>query len=117
MLVSDTESAALAARLNIPLDEFLAQFTHQTSKGRSLTERASERGLDCVFLDRTTIPGRAVCGVYEDRPAQCKTWPFWPSVVRTPVTWERAKQVCPGMDKGNLHSLTQIRIQRDAVNI
>ena len=88
-----------------------------TSEGRSLKEKKSEKGLDCEFLDREKIPGKAVCGVYEDRPAQCRTWPFWPSVIKSKQTWERAKRVCPGIDKGKKYTLVQIRVQRDACEI
>jgi Fe-S-cluster containining protein len=117
VLVSDHEAQALARRMGIPVELFLERYTRQTSEGRSLTERRSEHGLDCIFLDREKIPGKAVCGVYEDRPAQCRTWPFWPSVIASRQTWERAKRVCPGMDQGTLHSVVQVRVARDAVRI
>lgn len=117
VLVSDDEARALADRLGQSVEEFLKAHTRMTREGRSLTERATEFGQDCVFLDRTKIPGRAVCGVYEDRPRQCRTWPFWPSVVKTRQTWERAKRVCPGMDSGARHGVVQIRVMRDAIRI
>jgi len=117
VLVSDKEVAALAERLDLPIETFLSRFTHKTSEGRSLIEKRTDRGLDCVFLDRDKIPGKAVCSVYEDRPAQCRTWPFWPSVVKSRQTWERAKKTCPGIDQGRKYDLVQIRIQRDAFKI
>jgi Fe-S-cluster containining protein len=117
VIVSDAEIAALAKRLNMSVQAFTDKYTHMTSEGRSLIEKASVGGRDCVFLDREKIPGKAVCGVYEDRPIQCRTWPFWPSVVRTKNTWERAKKTCPGIDKGQKHTLVQIRIARDSFDI
>jgi len=117
VLVSDAEAAALAKRLKLSIDDFLRQYTHKTSAGRSLKETKTDAGLDCIFLDRKKIPGKAICGVYEDRPMQCRTWPFWPSVVKSKATWERAKKVCPGIDKGPLHALVQIRVARDACEI
>lgn len=117
VLVDDAEAEALARRLGISAAEFVEKYTHNTSEGRSLTEKRSAGGLDCVFLDRESIPGKAVCGVYEDRPAQCRTWPFWPSVIKTRAAWERARRTCPGMDKGKLHTVVQIRIARDSFNI
>ena len=117
VIVSGAEVAALARRLKMTLQDFIDDHTHMTSEGRSLKEKRSPAGLDCTFLDREKIPGKAVCGVYEDRPAQCRTWPFWPSVVKSRATWERAKRICPGMDKGTKHGLVQIRIARDTVKI
>ena len=104
---------ALAKRLNLTPAAFRKQHTHILGEGRSLNETKTEHGFDCVFLDRTTIPGKAICGVYEDRPIQCRTWPFWPSVVNTRADWERAKKTCPGIDHGTLVPVTQIRIRRD----
>jgi uncharacterized protein len=111
--LSDSEAAALADRLRLPLDAFLRDFTRQTVFGRSLIEKTSSHGLDCVFLDRDSIPGKAVCGVYEDRPEQCRTWPFWPSVIASRRNWELAKRTCPGIDDGPLIPPDKIRIQRD----
>jgi uncharacterized protein len=117
VIVSDDEARALARRLKVPVKRFLDEFTLQTPEGRSLKEKPSAAGLDCVFLDRETIPGKAICGVYEDRPIQCRTWPFWPSVIRSRSSWERSKRTCPGMDKGKLHAPQQIRILRDSFDI
>src|ERR1043165_1278854 len=77
VLVTDAEIAALARRLGLPEAAFLERYTHKTREGRSLKEKRTEHGLDCIFLDREKVPGKAVCGVYEDRPTQCRTWPFW----------------------------------------
>jgi hypothetical protein len=126
VLVTEAEIGALAARLGVSPAEFVTRFTHMTTKGRSLNEVES-RGphpaiegdvrRDCVFLDRTGVPGRAVCGVYEDRPAQCRTWPFWPSVVRSREAWDRATRICPGMNRGTLVPVEQVRVLRDRVQI
>ncbi len=117
VLVSDAEAAALARRLGLCLSDFLRDYTHLSSEGRSLNEAPGDHGLDCVFLDRVSVPGKAVCGVYEDRPAQCRTWPFWPSAVKSRQAWERTRQVCPGMDHGQHYTPQQIRVVRDSFRI
>lgn len=117
VLVSDAEAAALAARLGLTLADFLDRYTHILSVGRSLTEKLTPQGHDCVFLDRDRVPGKAVCGVYEDRPAQCRTWPFWPTNLASLSAWERAGRTCPGIDRGTFVPVEQIRIQRDRVKI
>lgn len=121
ILVSDAEVDALARRANLTRDDFLRTHTHMTSKGRSLNEKPSPHGNDCIFLDREKIPGKAVCSVYEDRPMQCRTWPFWPSVVKSRHAWERAKYKnggpCPGLGTGTLYTPVQIRIQRESFRI
>ncbi len=115
--VSEEESAALAKRHGMTVAEFDKKYTHKVGGLRSLNEVEGEHGLDCVFLDRKTIPGKAVCGVYEDRPIQCKTWPFWTSNLSSQAAWEAAKKTCPGMDKGKLLPVEEVRIQRDTFKI
>lgn len=117
VLVSDAEALALSRRLGVGLEEFLARYTHMTPPGRSLTEKLSDRGHDCVFLERDGVSGRAVCVVYEDRPAQCRTWPFWKSLVSSRHAWERASRRCPGMGRGARYTPAQVRVLRDKVDI
>ena len=60
--------------------------------------------LDCLFLDGTR------CGVYEARPEQCRTWPFWPENLTDLRTWnEDVVSFCPGVGVGKLHTLEDIR--------
>lgn len=104
------EGRAMATELGISEDEFLDQYTHQTSIGRSLDEKKTPFGYDCVFLDREKIPGKAVCGLYNSRPSQCRTWPFWPGNLVSPQAWARASTRCPGMNRGTLHPVEVVQL-------
>lgn len=117
VLVNQEEIEGMATKLRMSVQDFIDEHTHMTPEGRSLREKKVGKGLDCVFLDRDKIPGKAVCGLYEARPRQCRTWPFWNSVIKSRATWERAKKVCPGIDHGKKHDLVQIRIARDVIDI
>ncbi len=112
VLFTPDEARALAQRLDLGEADFRAAYTHHTPLGPSLRERKTEHGHDCVFLDRDTIPGKAVCAVYEHRPAQCRTWPFWPDNLAHPKDWRRAMQTCPGLNQGHLYPPEHIRITR-----
>ncbi len=114
VLFSKGEGRALARRLGVTHAEFVRRYTQQTSKGRSLGEVETEHGLDCVFLDRTSVPGKAICGVYEDRPTQCRTFPWWPENLRDRRAWERAARRCEGIGRGPVVTLQQIRVDREA---
>lgn len=48
------------------------------------------------------------CSVYESRPLQCRTFPFWDSTLAGAEAWERAAQDCPGVGRGLLHSFDEI---------
>ena len=69
-------------------------------------------GRICRFFD--TKERR--CTVYEARPVQCRTWPFWPENVESPEDWEHVTQICPGSGKGRHYSadeiITSIRMTR-----
>jgi len=116
VLYTDDEAAALARRLGVSPEEFIRDYTKETLLGRSLKEKPSPAGLDCIFLDREKIPGKAVCGVYEDRPEQCRTWPFWKSIIQSRRHWDAASRGCPGINTGTLIPPEQIRILRGKVD-
>lgn len=104
----------MAAKVSLPVVEFERRYTRAIGGRRSLNERETPHGFDCIFLDRS-VAGRATCQLYEARPTQCRTWPFWPENLATPAAWNRAKKVtpCPGMDTGPIIPIDSIRIQRD----
>lgn len=73
----------------------------------SLTEKPDG---DCIFLKRED--GKAMCSIYPVRPLQCRTWPFWSEVVRTPDSWARVAKKCPGMNHGAHNDFVQIETTR-----
>ncbi|MCA9293039.1 MAG: YkgJ family cysteine cluster protein [Phycisphaerales bacterium] len=117
VLVTPREVDALAARLGMTTEAFVAQFTHMTPEGRSLIERetAPKSGqFDCVFLDRSADPSRGTCSVYMDRPTQCRTFPWWPDNLKDEAAWRRTAKCCEGIGRGAFVPISTIRIQRDA---
>jgi Fe-S-cluster containining protein len=99
--VNEEEIAALAATLGLGDAAFRERYTRRLRGGDiSLIERDN---LDCVFYDR-----KRVCTVYAHRPRQCRTWPFWRSLMHSPETWAEEAKNCPGLDFGPLHSTEEI---------
>jgi len=95
--VSDAEIAALAQRLDLPEAEFQRDYTRMVRGGAiSLVEK---KNTDCIFFDK-----ERGCTVYEDRPRQCRTWPFWRYNVYSPGHWKREAKRCPGMNSGQLYT-------------
>ena len=114
---SEEEGQAMAKAVGLEHETFLRRHARKLKRGWSLKEHKTEHGFDCVFLDRDTMPGKAICSLYDARPQQCRTWPFWKENLETPQAWESVKKAtpCPGMGKGSLVSIESIRIQRDAL--
>ncbi len=109
------EASRIARRLCVTVEEFTRRYTHAVGKGRrSLNEIETEHGFDCVFLDRASSPGKAICSLYEDRPLQCRTFPWWPENLRSRQEWRSVARACEGVGQGRLVPISEIRIQRGA---
>jgi len=112
--ISEEEIGRLAGFLKISPEETVEKYCRKLSGGISLQERRSAAGLyDCVFL-KADSQGRRTCSVYEVRPLQCRTWPFWTGNLADKESWERAGNRCPGIGKGKSYSQKQIEGLRDA---
>ena len=99
--VNDAEVTALATRLEMDEAAFREQCTRVMSDGTiSLREKPN---YDCVFWAR-----QHGCLVYEDRPTQCRTWPFWGTNVASRQRWDEEARHCPGMNRGRLYTLDEI---------
>ena len=108
--VNKEEIAAIAKCVDMEIDAFEKKYVREVGVRKSLIEK---KNYDCIFLDSKTRK----CQVYEARPRQCKTWPFWDSTVRTPEDWAHTCEVCPGSGTGRLYQLGEIEAQRVVVRI
>jgi Fe-S-cluster containining protein len=75
---------------------FRAAYTRRIQGFTSLKEKPN---FDCIFYNKSKG-----CTVYEARPKQCRTWPFWRAIVQSKDRWERESLHCPGMNQGAFHS-------------
>lgn len=116
-MFNEQEAERMAANLQMSVTSFYDKYARKLKSGWSLRERKTRHGHDCILLDRETQPGKALCRVYKERPTQCRTWPFWPDNLKTRQSWASARDhtPCPGMDRGRLIPIDQIRIQRKAM--
>jgi uncharacterized protein len=109
------DTRALSVHLGLSEAEFLARHTRCDHRaGPRLIEKPNQ---DCTFYDRepdaSGSSSAAVfepgCSVYALRPRQCRTWPFWRHALRSAAAWADAAETCPGMDRGRLYTLEEIR--------
>jgi Fe-S-cluster containining protein len=99
--VDEAEIVRLAEFRGEPVDEFGRQFLRRVGEHLSLVERP---GGDCVFWEKS-----AGCTVYEARPQQCRSWPFWPENLGSRDDWDHVTRVCPGSGRGRVYSVEEIR--------
>ena len=101
--VNESELTEIADFLNED-DEVLTQkYTYEikdskNSQNRSLLSLKSKlnsdsTGLQCVFLDDVTNK----CKIYEVRPTQCRTYPFWPQNLIGATEWLAEAKKCEGI--------------------
>ena len=72
----------------------------------------SELGGNCIFLKDKK------CSVYNNRPSQCRTWPFWNENMNAKVWNEDISINCPGVGKGIIIKYETIEklLKEDLIN-
>ncbi|MCA9126668.1 MAG: YkgJ family cysteine cluster protein [Planctomycetales bacterium] len=108
--VDDQEIQSLAQAMEMDIDTFHDRFVRRVGDRFSLIEYPDG---DCIFLE----PQTRGCMVYDARPTQCRTWPFWNSNLESKRSWQATCRVCPGAGEGKLYSLKQIEIARNAKDV
>ena len=88
--VSKDEIKAIAEVLNIDINELRVKYLFKKGYKYSIKEFKYNDSYECVFYDRESNG----CRVYNARPSQCKTFPFW-DYYKTRVN--ELKQECPGI--------------------
>ena len=97
--VNEEEIKALAVAKQMTEEAFCKRYVRIVFDHPALIDNA--RG-DCIFLEEKR------CAVYESRPRQCRTFPWWPELLRSENAWKNNNYSCPGMNKGKNHSAEEI---------
>ncbi len=80
----------IAKFLKVDIEIFMSKYLFRHNGRYSLKETKIDNSYDCIFYNRA-ING---CAVYDVRPNQCKTFPFW-SYFKNKI--EILKLECPGI--------------------
>lgn len=86
--ISVAEATALAEHFSLALDDFGRRYLRRVGMRLALVDGADGA---CVLLQ-----GK-LCSVYELRPSQCRSFPWWPSVLASPQDWRRTALDCEGI--------------------
>lgn len=90
IFVSVTEIAAIAKLIEMEEGEFRRTYLRKEVYRYSLKEKVVNGSHDCVFFNRS----QNGCTIYQARPLQCRTFPFW-DYFRHRV--DELKRECPGI--------------------
>lgn len=89
-----------AKYLKISVKKFTEEYCDKTDGIYHLIERKNNP--DCLFLKDKK------CSVYEARPTQCRTWPFWSEHMNAKAWKKDIASFCAGIGKGPLVSPSKI---------
>lgn len=92
--LTKSDRRRLAAFLGLSPSVFTRRYCRRTDGHWHLVDPPGAR--DCRFLEQQR------CRVYEARPTQCRTWPFWPEVMNAKVWQREVASYCPGVGRGRL---------------
>ena len=93
--LSDIDLNRFSKYFKISIKKFKEKYCQITDGFIHLSEKYELNG-NCIFLkDRK-------CSVYNSRPTQCRTWPFWNENMNAKVWNEDIAINCPGIGKGKL---------------
>lgn len=99
--LNDHEAHSIAEALKISFESLLQKYVNRDAESGKLTLRSYSNG-DCIFLQDDK------CMVYQARPLQCRTFPFWPEVMKSAYRWQSTAESCPGMNSGKRFSKQEI---------
>ena len=83
--------------------EFVEQYARLEGDQYALLDR--EESYDCIFLKDKQ------CTVYNARPVQCRTFPWWIHHLRKPEDWEEASKRCEGINHPDAEVVPSLHIQ------
>jgi hypothetical protein len=118
--VTAEEIANLAEHLGISESQLTKKYCRRVAGQFALKEVKNTRcgEYDCIFIKEISVEGsthrKRICSVYEARPLQCRTWPFWEGNLSSAAAWKRAARSCPGMNHGGFFDRKRIEALRDA---
>ena len=107
VFLSKRDIMALLTRLDLDFRRFYQEYCTLVDTGSGMVLSLRERrrlvaggaiSNDCVFW------AEEGCSVYQDRPIQCSSYPFWSSILDTKAAWRAESRSCPGIGCGELRS-------------
>lgn len=106
VLLSQTDLDRLAKWADLTAEQFITIYCRwmESDDGKKYLSLREKKNMECIFWDKG-------CSAYEARPTQCRTYPFWTSVLKDRESWQKESQDCPGINTGSHHSKEEITEQ------
>lgn len=105
--LSRKDLESLSAHFGLTEEQFTQKYARSIDGQYALLDRAGST--DCLFLKNNQ------CSVYEARPTQCRTFPWWVYHLREPSDWEAASQRCEGINHPEAPLVPSLVIQEQCL--
>ncbi|MFI3257390.1 MAG: YkgJ family cysteine cluster protein [Spirochaetales bacterium] len=102
--LSQTDLSNLCVCLDMNAEDFIQAYCRIVPyyNGTDVLALQEKPNYDCIFWDKT-------CTVYNVRPVQCITYPFWSFVLKDNESWQQESKHCPGINCGTLFTKEKIQ--------
>ncbi|MEI8124617.1 MAG: YkgJ family cysteine cluster protein [Parachlamydiaceae bacterium] len=87
--VTKEEIETIASHLGMTVKDFGKRYLRSVYGRYSLVEK--KETYDCIFLKDKK------CQIYQVRPTQCRTFPWWAENLKSPEAWKEAAKHCEGI--------------------
>ncbi len=105
IFLSPDDLEKLSSHCQLSIEQFVDQYTQRVDDQISLIDTP---GTDaCIFLKNNQ------CSIYEARPIQCRTFPWWIQILDSKNAWERAAQSCEGINHPNAPLIPALHIEAE----
>jgi uncharacterized protein len=88
--LEEPDITRMCKKLKMKREEFLQKYTLFSNGHYSLRDLAPS--YDCIFFKDKR------CTIYEARPKQCRTYPFWDEILDSKKAWESEARNCEGIN-------------------
>lgn len=110
VFMSQEELETLSELENLTTEQFIAVYCRwiPSNDGFDYLSFRETAGYKCIFWEE-----ERGCRVYQARPVQCRTYPFWSHILQSEENWLKEGKKCPGIGEGSLHTSEEILSQEE----
>ena len=107
VFLSQSDMERLSSNFSLSPEEFAKKHTRLVDGQYALLDRPGSD--DCIYLENNR------CSVYESRPVQCQTFPWWIHNLRDPEDWKEAGERCEGINHPDAPIIPSLEIQQQCL--
>lgn len=107
VFLTQEDAENISEILNLSLNDFLTKYCREIYKGKiPVVALKEKKNYDCILWNNG-------CTVYNARPIQCRTYPYWPYIVESKEYIDLEKRRCKGIGiKGDLTLEEKIKLYK-----